>query len=45
LKIASDSGKIKVKEIVSKINEIRQVISAYNVAVEKLKSKNNLIFD
>lgn len=45
LKITSDNGKIKVKEIISKINEIRQVISAYNVDIERLKSKNNLIFD
>ncbi|GEQ84967.1 hypothetical protein ULMS_04750 [Patiriisocius marinistellae] len=45
LKIQSDFNSVGLKTTISKINEIKQVISAYEIDVEKLKSKNNLIFD
>lgn len=45
IKISSESGRVPVKEIVSKINEIKQVISVYAVDPMDLKSRNNLIFE
>ncbi|CAM3335357.1 IPExxxVDY family protein [Aequorivita lipolytica] len=45
LKIYSDFGTISLRKILSEINEIKQVISAYNVEMDNIKSKNNLIFD
>lgn len=45
LKIYSDFELIPLRKIVSSTNEIKQVISAYSIDVEQLKSKNNLIFD
>ena len=45
LKIFSDFEMIPLRKIVSDLNEIKQVISAYTLDVEELKSKNNLIFD
>ena len=35
---------LSIAEIVSNINTIKQISTAYVVAVEKIKSKNNLIF-
>lgn len=45
IKISSESGRVPVKGIVSKINEIKQVISVYAVDPMDLKSRNNLIFE
>jgi len=45
LKIDSDFETSPVKKIVSGINEIKEVISAYSIEVENIRSKNNLIFD
>lgn len=45
LKIFSDFEIIPLRKIMSSINEIKQIISAYEVEVETIKSKNNLIFD
>lgn len=45
IKLSSEFGKIPVKENISKINDIRQVISVYSVAIDDLKSPYNLIFD
>lgn len=45
LKIYSDNDSIPIRKILSEINEIKHVISAYIVEVENIKSKNNLIFD
>lgn len=45
LKIQSDYEKISTKKIISSINEIEQVISAYPIDSDKIKSKNNLIFN
>lgn len=45
MKVESEFENIPSHEIITKINEIKQVISAYKVETENLKSKNNLIFD
>lgn len=45
LKIHSDFEKVSTRNIISAINEIEQVISAYDVDIDKIKSKNNLIFN
>lgn len=45
LKIQSDYEKVSTKKLISTINEIEQVISAYTIESEKIKSKNNLIFN
>ncbi len=45
LKIQSDYEKISTRNIISAINEIEQVISAYEVDIDKIKTKNNLIFN
>lgn len=45
LKIHSEFETILLRNIISKINEIKQVISAYQVTTASIKSKNNLIFD
>ena len=45
LKIHSDLEIIPLRKLVFEINEIKQVISAYTIDPEELKSKNNLIFD
>lgn len=45
LKIYSDFQVVPLRKIISGINEIKQVISAYAVDTENIKSKNNLIFD
>ncbi len=44
LKIEIVETKPDVKEIVSKINTIQQVTTSYEVEINKIKSKNNLIF-
>jgi len=45
LKIHSDYEKVPTRKLISSINEIEQVISAYLIDNETIKSKNNLIFD
>ncbi|MBT0607055.1 IPExxxVDY family protein [Aequorivita echinoideorum] len=45
LKIYTDSHSIPLRKMISEINEIKQVISAYAVDITTIKSKNNLIFD
>jgi hypothetical protein len=45
LKIYSDFETVPLRKILSEINEIKQVISAYSVELDNIKSKNNLIFD
>ncbi|PKA83013.1 hypothetical protein ATE92_1159 [Ulvibacter sp. MAR_2010_11] len=45
LKIYSDFEIIPLRKLISDINEIKQVISAYSVDPEEIKSKRNLIFD
>tara|TARA_R110002050_G_scaffold128925_1_gene250352 strand:- start:24 stop:515 length:492 start_codon:yes stop_codon:yes gene_type:complete len=45
LKIYSDFETVPLRKILSGINEIKQVISAYSVELDTIKSKNNLIFD
>jgi hypothetical protein len=36
---------VSTRKLISTINEIEQVISAYTIESEKIKSKNNLIFN
>ena len=45
LKISTDAPSVAIRKIVTDINTIKQVISAYQVDTEQLKSRNNLIFD
>ena len=45
LKIQSDYNKVATRNLIATINSIKQVISAYDIQTENLKSKNNLIFD
>ena len=45
LKIQSDYEKVSTRKLISTINEIEQVISAYTIESQKIKSKNNLIFN
>jgi hypothetical protein len=44
-KIFSEFETIPLRKIIANINEIKEVISAYEVETENLKSKTNLIFD
>ena len=45
LKIQSDYEKVPTRNLISTINEIEQVISAYLIDKDKIKYKNNLIFN
>ncbi|MDX1463254.1 MAG: IPExxxVDY family protein [Marinirhabdus sp.] len=45
LKITSDYDAIPLRKLLMQINEINQVISAYTIETDQLKSKDNLIFD
>lgn len=45
LKIHSDYEKVPTRNLISAINEIEQVISAYSIESDKIKSKSNLIFN
>lgn len=45
LKIHSDYEKVPTRNLISTINEIEQVISAYSVEIKNIKAKNNLIFN
>jgi hypothetical protein len=44
LKIHSEYENIVLRNIITEINDIKRIISAYEVGVDSLKSKNNLIF-
>lgn len=44
LKIHSDYEKVPTRNLISAINGIEQVISAYSIDNNQIKSKNNLIF-
>jgi len=45
LKIYSDFENVPLQSLVSQINNIEQIVSAYTVEIDTIKSKNNLIFD
>ena len=45
LKITSESSNLAISELVKKIMEITQIITAYQVDCSKLKFKNYLIFE
>ncbi|MDC7994906.1 IPExxxVDY family protein [Altibacter sp. HG106] len=45
LKIQSEDTPPSLRKLLLEINEIRHVISAYSIASEAIKSKNNLIFN
>ncbi len=45
LKIYSDFETDELPRIIAEINKIKQVISAYIVDLDDIKSRNNLIFD
>ncbi|WP_026452126.1 IPExxxVDY family protein [Aequorivita capsosiphonis] len=45
LKIYSDFENVLLTTFISEINKIKQIISAYSVETDTIKSKNNLIFD
>jgi len=45
LKVYSDFETVPLRRILSQINEIKQVISAYTLETANIKSRNNLIFD
>lgn len=45
IKIESDLGHPSLTALLSDINAIRQIVSAYIIDTAKLKSKHNLIFD
>mgnify|MGYP003637099979 FL=1 len=45
LKIHSEYENILLRNIITEINDIKRIISAYEVGVDNLKSKNNLIFN
>lgn len=45
LKIYSDFENISVSSLISDINKITQIVSAYIVETDNIKSKNNLILD
>jgi len=45
LKVHSEFSSIPLRKIIASLNEIKQVISSYEIAHENIKSKTNLIFD
>ena len=45
LKIVNDDFKVNIKQIISEIQRIPQVVTVYDVNIKHLKSKNNLIFN
>ena len=45
LKITSEYEATPIRSLLMQINEINQVISAYSLEADQLKSKDNLIFD
>lgn len=45
LKITYEDSKIPIRKLILNLNEINEIISAYELSPDQLKSKNNLIFD
>lgn len=45
IKVERESGVFPSRDLVSEINEIKQVFTTYSVEVDSIKSKSNLIFD
>ena len=45
LKIHSEYENIVLRNVITEINDITRIISAYEIGVDSLKSKNNLIFN
>ncbi len=45
IKVFTELEEVPVQQIISEIKKIKQVISAYEVEVDKIKSINNLIFE
>ena len=45
LKIHSEYESILLRNIITEINEIKRIISAYEIGIDDLKSINNLIFN
>ena len=45
LKIQDDYENVSIRNLISRISEIEQVISVYKIESNKVKSKRNLIFD
>lgn len=45
LKVHDDYENVSIRNLVSEISDIEQVISAYQIESDKIKSKSNLIFD
>lgn len=45
LKIYSDFETVPLQKLLSQLNGIEQIISAYSLEIETIKAKNNLIFD
>ena len=43
LKIHSEYENIVLRNIITEINDIKRIVSAYEIGVDSLKSKNNLI--
>lgn len=45
LKIYSDLETAHIREILGGLKEVKQIVSAYEIDAENIKSKSNLIFD
>ncbi len=45
MKIETDSRPVALRETISKINEIKEVISSYVIQNDTIKTNNNLIFN
>ncbi|PQB05352.1 IPExxxVDY family protein [Aureitalea marina] len=45
LKVESDLELIPLDQMVSELNQVNEVVTAYQVEPDRIKSKNNLIFD
>ena len=45
LKFDDEEKRINIKKLLHKINEIPQIATVYSIAVEDLKTKDNLIFN
>ena len=45
IKVEQEGGAFSLKELVTRINGIKQVVTAYTVDVKNIKSKENLIFE
>lgn len=45
IKVFTELEEVPVQKIISEINKIKQIISAYEIEIDKIKSINNLIFE